>query len=202
MTINEIKELVYRVSNTSMSGNVSPEDFNLFLMRTENALYEQIYSQYEKTRAISDYLSPFKTSQVYMPVPTGSYSYPSDYRHATSFVKYDSSGNETTIEEVPQDKRANRVNSEVIPIADYPIVVHQYANGFQVIPKLTWVKMYYLKIPTYAKWGYTIVSGRPVYDAGASIQSSFPEALHPDIAIGILKYMGLELTRQELASWQ
>ena len=38
MTINEIKELVYRVSNTSMSGNVSPEDFNLFLMRMHSGM--------------------------------------------------------------------------------------------------------------------------------------------------------------------
>ena len=198
MTVNEIKELVYRVSNTSMSGNVAPEDFNLFLQRAENTLYEELYSQYEKTRQISDYLSMLKTDIVYMPNPTGSYSYPSDYRHATSFVKYNSSGNETVIEEVSQDKSANRVNSRIIPISDYPIVVHQYAGGFQVNPRLTWVKMYYLKIPIYAKWGFTIVSGRPVYDAGASIQSSFPEALHIELAKRVLQYIGIELSRQEL----
>ena len=200
MTIDEIKELVYRVSNTVMAGNVSPEDFNLFLNRAENLLYEELYAAYEATRLISDDLAAFKTEQIYFPVASGSYLYPAYYRHATSFVTYNSSGNETVIEEVPQDKKANRVNSTVIPISEYPIVVHQNANGFTVEPKSTWVKMYYLKIPTYAKWGYTIVSGRPVYDAGTSVQSSFPESLHPEIARRILQYMGIELSRQELIS--
>ena len=200
MTVNEIKELVYRVSNTVMAGNISPEDFNLFLQRAENNLFEELYSNYEKTRLISDDLTAFKTVKTYMPVVSGAYSYPDDYRHATSFVRYDNTNNETTIEEVPQDKKTERINSTVIPLADYPIVVHETADGFTAYPKSTWVRMYYLKIPVYAYWGYEIVSGRPVYDPLTSVQSSFPESLHPEIARKILQYVGIETNRQELLS--
>lgn len=200
MTVDEIKQLVYRVANSVMAGNISPEDFNLFLQRAENNLFEELYSNYEKTRMISDDLTAFKTVKTYMPVVSGAYSYPDDYRHATSFVKYGNTNIESTIEEVQQDKKTGRINSKVIPIDKYPIVVHETAGGFTVYPKTTWVRMYYLKIPVYAYWGYEIISGRPVYDPLTSVQSSFPESLHPEIARRILQYVGIETNRQELLS--
>lgn len=198
MTIDEIKQLVYRVTNFQMAGQMSPEDFNLYCKRAENLLFEELYSAYEATRLISDGLSAFKTELTYMPVASGQYAYPSDYRHATGFVSLKDSEPDKVLEEVPIDKMIYRVLSVILPIEEYPIIVHSASNGFKVYPKNTWVRMYYLKIPTYSKWAYTVVSGRPVYDPTLSIQSSFPESFHIEIAKKILFEAGVQVSRQDL----
>lgn len=202
MTVNQMYEAVYRIMYSIGAGSLAPTEYNSYSMQGENELFEEQYKKFEETNQISDILNAFKAFEVYL-TPSVDRDYPSDYRHSIAFIELSPITGQgiRPITEVAQDKFTIRANSELIPIAENPIMKRDKPTSFSVLPITTRVKLEYFKIPTYAVWGFTIVDGRPVYDPLTSIQSSFPEFAHVEIIRRILAKAGVELEKEQIIEY-
>lgn len=90
-------------------------------------------------------------------------------------------------------------NSRIVPPKmDFPIAAI-YDNYIQVYPKeVRRVKLSYLRTPTKPVWAYTEVNGRPVYDQTTSVQLESPDDTHNDIAMRVLRYLGVSIREPQL----
>lgn len=216
MSADEIYRFVNLISNTVQSGRVTPDRFNLMWNRAERQLFTEKYGNpkeyktgrpipgqvYEQTQKISDDLRPFKTRSVVMPSSNGHIQLPPDYAHLTYLNYFKSKEEEKPIDILVDDKWASRTSSNLIPTGKYPIA-NLRSDHIKVVPITTRVILGYLRYPSAVAWGYTIsgTTGRPVYDPANSIDSEFPDELHNDIVIKICSYLGISLSKQELAQY-
>jgi hypothetical protein len=202
MTINEIKDAVYKIMYSIGAGSLAPNEFNSYSKQSENELFEHEYKQFEETNQISDILNAFKSEQIYLGA-TADRAYPSDYRHSIAFIEISPiTGKDIrAIKETPQDKFTILANSDLIPIEECPIIKRNKPTSFSVLPITTRIRLEYFKIPIYAVWGFTLVDNRPVYNPSASTQSSFPEFAHVEIIRRILAKAGAQLQKDEILQY-
>lgn len=221
MNINEIYELVRFISNKSQTGTPTPTEFNLAVNSAQLSLFMERYGNpaeyqpgapiprvaYEETKKISDDLRVFKVLIDLIVGDDGHAIIPPDYIHATSirfnYITQEAgkplSQVERPVKEVDDDKLGDRLISEIVaPTTKYPIVTF-YNNYIQFNPKgLKKIKFTYLRQPKDAVWAFTLVSGRPVYDAGSSVDLEWPDDTHNEIIVRILSLVGTNLRDGEL----
>ena len=174
--INEIYQLIqYRANKSGFLGNISPNDFNLIFPRAEIKYFNSLYAQYYKTQRISDALSRFFSDPIDLTIPTtgstaGKYTFPNDLFHVDAITRVVGT-EQYPIVRVEKDRLANHLSSKIeAPTSTFPIYT-EYKTYLQFYPKdLGTAVLVYLKAPTTSVWAYTLVSGRPVYNAGASVQ--------------------------------
>lgn len=174
--INEIYQLIqYRANKSGFLGNISPNDFNLIFPRAEIKYYNSLYAQYYKTQRISDALSRFFSPLTAINIPTsggtaGQYTFPSDLFHVDAVLRVVGT-EQYPIVRVEKDRLANHLSSKIeAPSSTFPIYT-EYKTYLQFYPvDIATANIVYLKAPTTSVWAYTLVSGRPVYNAGASVQ--------------------------------
>ena len=174
--INEIYQLIqYRANKSGFLGNISPNDFNLIFPRAEIKYFNSLYAQYYKTQRISDALSRFFSDPIDLTIPTtgstaGKNTFPNDLFHVDAITRVVGT-EQYPIVRVEKDRLANHLSSKIeAPTSTFPIYT-EYKTYLQFYPKdLGTAVLVYLKAPTTSVWAYTLVSGRPVYNAGASVQ--------------------------------
>jgi hypothetical protein len=174
--INEIYKLIqYRANKSGFLGNISPNDFNLIFPRAEIKYYNSLYAQYYKTQRISDALSRFFSDPIDLTLPTtgstaGKYTFPNDLFHVDAITRVVGT-EQYPIVRVEKDRLANHLSSKIeAPTSTFPIYT-EYKTYLQFYPtNLTSAVLVYLKAPTTSVWAYTLVSGRPVYNATLSVQ--------------------------------
>ena len=66
------------------------------------------------------------------------------------------------------------------------------------VTKITVVHYVYNYSP---KWDYVTIAGKPVYDAGSSVQFRSPNRLHGELAIKILEYLGVHIRDADVISF-
>lgn len=193
--INEIYKLVqYRANKSGFLGNISPNDFNLIFPRAELKYFNSLYAQYYKTQRISDALSKFFTNPVAVTLSgTGTYTIPNDLLHVDA-ITVDVNGIQYPVKRVEKDRLANNLSSVIeAPTAKFPIY-SEYDEVLQFYPtNITGVKLIYLRKPTTSVWGYTLISGRPVYNAATSVQPEWS-----DIDLDNIIYLALQDIAQNM----
>lgn len=199
-TIDECKRLLqYRATKGGYNGNLSPDDFNLIWPRAEQRHFNKQYSKYELSQEIGESLMPFKTDP--LPITVGSngkYTKPSGIMHIDSLrVPFGDSQRE--VRRFSDDRLANKLSSKYDPpTAEYPIYV-EYKTYLQFYPVSIGSALFvYLEELVHSKWGYTIVNGRPVYDAATSIQPKWNEDDVDIISYMALSDMGINMRDDQL----
>jgi hypothetical protein len=146
------------------------------------------YSQNENTR---QRLTPLITeSTLTINSGTGVAPAPADFLQVDAMWKSDGLNR---VRFVSQDKLYSYHNSQIDPIADNPIYLLEN-NQFQFYPKtLGTAVLSYVKSAPAIVWAFTTVSGRPVYNAGASVQPVWAEIDILEIITRALKLVGLNL---------
>jgi hypothetical protein len=144
------------------------------------------YSQNENIR---QRLSPLITSATLTINGSGEAVYPADYVQADTII--------TTafnrVRFVQQDALYSYYNSQIDPIATNPIYLLE-PTGFQFYPvTLGSAILTYVKDAPEIVWGYTNVSGRPVYSSGTSVQPVWDNVDLLEIIARALKLIGLNL---------
>lgn len=175
-SINDVYELIkYRSNKSGFLGNISPNDFNLIFPRAEIKYFNSLYAQYYKTQRISDALSRFFSDPIDLTLATtgstaGKYTFPSDLFHVDA-ITHVVGTEQYPVVRVEKDRLANHLSSKIeAPTSTFPIYT-EYKTYLQFYPKdLGTAVLVYLKAPTTSVWAYTLVSGRPVYNAAASVQ--------------------------------
>ena len=175
VSIDECKRLLeYRATKSGFNGNLSPAQFNLIWNRAQQRFFNQLYKSYGINQSNTDTLFRFKSDPISITVDnTGKYVKPSDLLHIDSITK--TIGDEQyEITRVGNDRLASYLSSSYDAPTDKSPIYVEYSAYLQFYPiDITPVNLVYLKEPIDALWNYTLVSGRPVYDAGTSVQTQF-----------------------------
>ncbi len=103
---------------------------------------------------------------------------------------------------VEPDRLAFHLDSAIdAPTADRPIYV-EYSGYLRIYPTdLGNANMDYLRVPEDAKWAYTEVGGRPVYDEPNSLQPIWDDILYPEIVSRMLREFGVSIKDPDLVTY-
>lgn len=179
-----------------------PEDYQIGVANSKMA--------YQVTQKITEDVLPFI---VRTPIPesNGFYAIPADY-FAYSSLRYHFTAQATDetpeqsedydIRIVPDEEFADRIGS-VIRKPSFSRPIAEYTSyGLDVRPKgIQRVFLTYLRIPVTPVWMYNLVNDQPVFNATGSIDFEYPVSCFDDLAIMILKMMGVNLEKTELVQY-
>ena len=103
------------------------------------------------------------------------------------------------VRRVEQSRISEWLNSAIdAPTTTAPIYT-ELEEGYLVYPStVNAVSVVYLRKPAEMKWAYTTPSGRPVYDAGNSVQPEWNETELNDIILIACDMIGVNLRDGEL----
>lgn len=172
MDINDVYlRFKYLANKSGYSSFISPQEFNLIFNSAELKFFNNKYAAYGTTKRIDDTLSKVKTAPTVISIDgAGKYTFPVDMLHESS-ITATFNGTQVEVTEWMDDRLGNKLSSSYdAPSTEFPIYV-RYNTYLQFYPiTLGAATLTYLKKPTAAKWNYTLVSGRPVYSSGTSVQ--------------------------------
>jgi|LGOV01.1.fsa_nt_gb hypothetical protein len=198
--VDKVYRFVQFVANKESRGWIDPEEFNVNAELSNIVAYSKREAVFIQSKKILNDLRPFiKVSGAITPA-TGLCAYPADLRHFTSgWMDADFEG----ITELTGAELSKAMTSTIVlPTASYPAGV-QRDTGLQLYPVSISgdIRMEYLASPTAPEWGYTVVSGRPVYAVGSSTQFQFDEVMFLEIAMLILANCGVNLGMENVAQY-
>jgi len=222
MTVEDIYQWVFFLLNKTQSGEITDTSFNqamqvvnMELFRYETGMPEsyQIGNPmpavaWQLTNTISDDLRPFIIN---VPInKVGDYfPYPTDYA-AFSSMYFNYTLNSTTggnptyqkrwVEPVSDSELRLRLISAIkMPTNFYPIAAW-YNQGYKVYPdNINRIELTYLKMPRTPFRAFTqLANDQTQYDPANSIQLEYPETLHPNFAVRVAKYVGVNIREEEL----
>lgn len=199
-TIDEVYSLLkYRANKAGYNSTISPNDFNLIWPRCERRWFNKLYDNYILSQKISDGLMPFKTDPLTITVDSaGKYTKPLDILHIDS-VRYTLSGIQKDVTRVEDDRLATNLSSLYAqPTTEFPIYT-EYRSYLQFNPiGLGQATLVYLQKLTDSKWAYTLVGGRPVYNAAGSVQPKWNDSEIDQICYLAMSDMGIAVRDMQL----
>jgi hypothetical protein len=97
------------------------------------------------------------------------------------------------------NKIATKLNRKICPPSiDYPMIQF-IGNQVRIYPKdVDLIEIEYFRQAKEPVWGYTVVSGKPVYDPSISQDVEFSAELMNLIVTKMLTYLGVNLRESEL----
>ena len=217
MTIDQVYKFVdFIIKKSNSGGYLTPDEFNLIINRAQIQYFNKLYGNqndyrydrpvpkiaYAITEKISNSLSPFLSDSTALVVDgNGQVNIPSDLFQTVS-ITHTIDNIEYEITRVEQDRIANNLSSYYdAPTSDFPIY-SQLRTKFQFYPKdLATASLFYLKKPTDMVWGYTTVSGRPVYNSGTSVQPLWKDMDMNEIIYIALSYIGVNLKDPDVSQF-
>jgi hypothetical protein len=184
MNVNDMYRICQFAVNKAQNGYLTPSEFNLTINQAQVSYQDYLLGEfqqyqygrpqarinYSQNENIRQRLSPLITSATLSINGSGESAYPADYVQADTMI--------TTafnrVRFVQQDALYSYYNSQIDPIATNPIYLLE-PTGFQFYPvTLGSAILTYVKDAPEIIWGYTLVSGRPVYNPTAYNPSTQP----------------------------
>jgi hypothetical protein len=203
MNVNDMYRICQFAVNKAQNGYLTPSEFNLTINQAQVSYQDYLLGEfqqyqygrpqarinYSQNENIRQRLSPLITSATLTINGSGEAVYPADYVQADTII--------TTafnrVRFVQQDALYSYYNSQIDPIATNPIYLLE-PTGFQFYPvTLGSAILTYVKDAPEIVWGYTTVSGRPVYSSGTSVQPVWDNVDLLEIIARALKLIGLNL---------
>ena len=205
--INKVKLQVEDIARKDQTtGYITPARFNRASLL---ALKEEVNHQrgiFESDSTNSDILSDLKVITSYSVGSDGRVTKPTDYSFFSAAYNnvFIEKGGESKFVTKPIDLITDaelgiRKNSELRPPTKRKPVVIEYDGYFQFYPSnLLKVDLTYIKTPADPVWGFTVVSGRDVYDESTSVNFDLPDHLFGSIVYRICKQLGIETATPDL----
>lgn len=215
MNIDQVYKIIQFVANKNSVGYLGPEAFNTLFKIAQ----DQVFNDYMDgvkgwasvgrdrrtapgdTQPNTDSLAPFKTDPSVVTIDaSGNMVRPVDLIYLDAMWKEE--GNTIKpVRRVESDRFWSFVSSVVDNIADNPIYT-EFAGTYKVRPiTLGSATITYYRMPVDAVWGYTIVSGRPVYNPATSVQPEWGDDNIMKILMRMCFNLGIRLKDQELVSY-
>ena len=203
MNVNDMYRICQFAVNKAQNGYLTPSEFNLTINQAQVSYQDYLLGEfqqyqygrpqarinYSQNENIRQRLSPLITSATLTINGSGESAYPADYVQADTIIT-------TAFNRVrfaQQDTLYSYYNSQIDPIATNPIYLLE-PTGFQFYPvTLGSAILTYVKDAPEIVWGYTTVSGRPVYSSGTSVQPVWDSVDLLEIIARALKLIGLNL---------
>jgi hypothetical protein len=218
INIDKAKQFLDFIIRKHNSAWLDPEQFNLVINRASQTKFMELYGNpkeytqkplprvaYELTQKISDDLKPFKAETNIILSSNGQGLYPNDYQHCIS-IGYTAQQNgnaiKVPIDIVSQDKELYRLSSAIVPPTKTRPIAILKNNYIQIHPLgISNITFQYLKKPAEAKWGYTLVNNRPVYDPATSVDLEWDEICLNDIIMRAASYIGISIKDRDIMQY-
>jgi hypothetical protein len=202
MTIKEFHKSVRELLNVGQQQYFAPEDLDAQINNAINDLYLQEYKHFEATQFISDTLGFFKKVET-KTVTNNEAELPSDYYHMTELEAVLDDDTVIGCDVLKDSEFFNRKHStDFAPSTRFPIARLNGSKKIEVLPVdgIKSVKIYYLRSPAKAVYGYEIDPGGTTwtYDAGSSVELDWPQVGHTMIQDKVISLLGLALRDQGL----
>lgn len=203
MNINEVRQWVDFVANKTQSGVIKTSQFNLAAQNSQLEFFNKQFRIFQTTKEVTDALRVWLTPVPLSPSPTtGMCNYPDDYMRFNAVYRQYFEDNEAKLYEVTEvnnDEIGNMMMSQIIqPTLKYPRV-SRYDTYMQFYPKkIGAIQLNYFRRPANPVWGFTVVSGRQVYDPTTSVDLEVLPEFDNEICMMILSYIGINLREDQL----
>lgn len=204
VNINDFKLYTEYLSNKVQVGNtLTIPQFNQLCFQSVMQVFEKDYQTFLMTEELSEFLRIYLNNQVSSVPATGILPYPADYQHIISIRKYyvnaKGVGKMLQVEEIKNVEWGFiQMSSLREPTLRFP-KYNEFDGVIRFLPmNLGIIEIDYIKTPDQPVWGYTMVSGRPVYDPLTSTNFEF-QAYSTNIVAGVfLSLIGVNLKDSEL----
>lgn len=213
MNINEVYTIVQFIANKNQSGYISPDDFNNAFNLAQQQYFRQLIEDIQgwdanrkrirlpmgNAQPTIQKVAPFIIKVTATPVPgTGILNKPADLANLLAVRVGD---NTKRVWRVEHDRIADHLSSAVDPPAESPIFT-EYGTSYQFYPlSIGTVSFDYLRTPPDAVWAYTMSGGRPIYDAGASIDPLWADTEITEVIIRVLLMFGISIQAPQLVQY-
>ena len=205
VSIQYFRELYQNICIKANVGNtITTDGFNQFVNQSVLQLMSEDYQTFFQTKVVTNFLQSFLTIGVPQAVPplTGLIPYPPDLQYVSSASHY-YNGMKLDCEltdSVDWDK-IQVPNSLEFPTARFT-KYRQINNGLEFAPKNIGIAyVNYFSTPAQAKWGYTIVSNRQVYDPTTSVDIPCDTFNTNRLMAIFLQMIGVGLKDSEIAGF-
>lgn len=227
MTIDDVyKTIQFIVRKNSTGGSINPDQFNLIINRGQMTKFMRSYGNeqeyqpgkpipriaFQITQSVTDELKAFIENGNLILDEDGQVHYPDDYVHAIPGLGYKTSVNNASgigsvlkyvpIEIVDKQFEYYRLSSQIVnPTRTTPICVLN-STSIQFYPiNIGPIRFPYLRMPRTAVWGYTMVNGRPVYNAATSVDLEWPDVNINSIIALAVSYIGISIKDSEISGY-
>jgi hypothetical protein len=207
VNINDFKLYTEYLSNKVQVGNtLTIPQFNQLCFQSVMQVFEKDYQTFLMTEELSEFLRIYLKNQVSSVPATGILPYPADYQHITSIRKYyvnaKGVGKMLQVEEIKNVEWGFiQMSSLREPTLRFP-KYNEFDGVIRFLPmNLGIIEIDYIKTPDQPVWGYTTVSGRPVYDPLTSTNFEFQAYSTNMVAAVFLSLVGVNLKDSELESF-
>lgn len=210
--INEVFQLVNYITNKEGRGYIPPDKFNscaraaqleFLSIRLGNLKDLSPYGVpsfgYKSNRRVDADVRPFVYGPVQISIqPNGNFIYPYGFIYPDAFHKNDFS----PITEIDSDQYPNLKRSTYkAPNAEYPVVIFRNPFGFVDPYNIGSFQMSYVRFPPNPIWGFTVVSGEPVFNEATSVEFTVPEINTNEIVASILEKVGVNLSKGDVYNY-
>jgi hypothetical protein len=204
-SINTFKNVTEYISNKVQSGNsLTIPQFNELANVAQMTVFEKDRAIFVAKAEVSDYLKQFLVSKTYNSNSLfGELVLPDDLEHISSIRSYHIKGNgagmEVPLSEVKNTDWGKVTSSSLFAATNRFPKYSEYDAYVKYLPvKLNNITVDYFRTPLAPEWAYTVVNGRPVYDATNSINFEWYEATMNNVVAAFLQLVGVNLKDSEL----
>lgn len=230
VNVNDFKRFVELLINKNQGGNPTPSGFNSAMQQASWELFVKRYGtpaeyqpgrpisrvHWQATQKVTDDMKQFLRQSWLAVGADGRMAYPSDYVHVSSIrYRYYENPDVCTpsaqtnvvptyvkVAILSDDTVAGRLSSSLIHVNKKKPICSFYDGYVQYYPTdLRMVNFNYLRSPAVPVWGYTLVSGRPVYDPATSVDPEWPDEVMNELALMTCQFLGVYLKDGEVTQW-
>ena len=210
VNINTVYQRVLAIANKEQRGYITPQEFNLLANQAQLDIFEQYFydlNQFSRlpgneTRyadmvdIIEEKISVFEKFRQDVSMSAGGVGTLPANTHKLGAVSYNTGSGYVEIEHINQNELNKYINSPLTaPTTTRPIYIKTSETAIQVYPTTitSAVTCNYIAKPATARWGYTIVNDRPLYNSGTTYTTHFElhESEETDLVINILSLAGI-----------
>jgi hypothetical protein len=206
VNINDCFKILAYLVDKYQGTDISPEEFNRIFPMAERSYFDMLsggVEDFQPGRPVStiglgmgnnvnEPLAAFMQTST-LTISSGSASVPANLFKSVSMR---TSANIDIIR-VDHAKLGNKINSSIdAPTLSKPCY-NEIGSTYRFYPtSLTTANLTFIRLPIEPVWGYTIVSGRPVYNPSTSIQSEFGDADLNKIIMRAVGLVGISINDQ------
>lgn len=207
VNVNYFKNFVEFCANkVQVGGTVSPAQFDFLANQAQLLIFEKDRQIFLQTQETSDYLELFFKNLTTSVPPTGLLAYPSDFQHTASvrayYVRAAGQSTEITVDPVKNKDWGDISSSQLQkPTKRFPKYT-EFKREYRFLPMdIGTVMVDYFATPRIPVWGFTMISGRPVYNPATSVDFEFDEFAINAVASAYLQFIGVNLKDGELSQF-
>jgi hypothetical protein len=213
MTIDYAYQFLQFLSRKNQTGTIQPAEFQFAINSGSRGNFDFLIGRVEQfqysvnlprvalgmSTKIAEDLAPFKITGTIISVTYTIATYPADFYKLALMMDL----NNKKIERIDDTRIPSRLNSVIDPFSESGKSFYTEADtGWKIYGIATSIYVNYYRLPIDMVWGYTLDGqGRPVYDAGTSVQPEWSDAAMEEVLGRAAKILGISFEARNLVEY-